>query len=79
MSVNPYSMRSFVEWAEFSTPSLEFYGPVPLPTSDEDWKIWASDVVSLDGIASLGAPSPFEFADWRDWAARLIEVLNDGF
>lgn len=79
MSVNPYSIPDFVTWAEFSTPTLEIYGPIPIPTSEDDWKIWASDVVSLDGIASVGAPSPFDFVDWREWAARLIEVVNDGF
>jgi hypothetical protein len=72
-------MANFVEWASFSIPDLSEYGDIPLPTTDEDWKIWASDVVSIDGISSLGAPSPFDFGDWRDWAARLIEVLNDGF
>jgi hypothetical protein len=79
MSINPYYMPSFIEWASLSLPSLERYGPIADPPDEDDWKTWATSVVLLSSIAALGAPSPYEFSDWKDWAARLIEVLNDGF
>jgi len=75
VSVNPYFMASFKQWASFMVPVLERYGPIPVPPADDGWKKWASDVVLLD----FGAPLPVGFNDWKEWAARLIEVVNDGF
>ena len=79
MSINPYYMSSFREWACRSVPELEEYGVIELPPNEDGWQNWASGVVSLNGIAELGAPSPYQFASWKDWAARLIEVLNNGY
>ncbi len=78
MSINPYYMASFNQWASFSLPLLEKYGPISNPPAEDGWKTWASDVISLDEISSKGAPSPFGFSSWKEWAARLIEVLDDG-
>lgn len=76
--INPYAMPSFQEWADFSLPSLERFGAIEIPPLEDGWKSWASGVVLLNGIAARGAPSPYEFNSWRDWAARLIEVVDDG-
>ena len=79
MSINPYFMSSFKEWALRSVPELELYGVIQIPPDEPDWQNWASGVVSLNGIAQRAAPSPYQFASWKDWAARLIEVLNNGY
>lgn len=79
MSINPYYMAGFQAWASFMVPTLERFGPVPNPPIEDGWKNWASDVVSLDGLLTRNAPSPFGFVAWQDWAARLIEVVDDGF
>jgi hypothetical protein len=79
VSINPYYMKSFQQWAEFMVPTLEIYGVISNPPAESDWQEWASGVVSLDGLVSRAAPMPYGFASWRDWAARLIEVLDDGF
>jgi hypothetical protein len=71
-------MPSFQQWADFSVPTLEMFGPIELPPTEEGWKNWGSSVVSLNGLTARGAPSPYEFSNWRDWAARLIEVVDDG-
>jgi hypothetical protein len=78
MSVNPYPMPSFKLWADFMVPTLQAYGDISVPPEESDWKNWASGVVSLDGLVSRAAPLPYGFASWKDWAARLIEVLDDG-
>ncbi len=75
MSVNPYMTPTFKEWASYMTPSLERFGPVPFPPEEDGWKNWADVIVSLN----FGAPIPQGFRMWREWGARLIEVLNDGF
>lgn len=79
MSINPYQMSSFIDWAQRMVPVLYQYGVIPNPPLEIGWKNWASDVISLDEIAKRGAPSPIGFGDWKDWAAQFVGVINDGF
>jgi hypothetical protein len=79
VSINPYFMPSFQDWAQRSIPELEQYGTIQFPPGEDGWKDWASGVVSLNGLAELGAPMPYQFSSWKDWAARLIEVIDNGF
>lgn len=74
MSINPY-FTAWKTWASFMVPVLQRYGPIPIPSSEDGWKDWANVIVSLN----FGAPLPEGFRDWREWGARLIEVVNDGF
>lgn len=72
-------MPSFQDWAQRSVPGLEVYGQIENPPIETGWQNWASGVVSLNGLAQIGAPSPYQFSSWKDWAARLIEVIDNGF
>lgn len=78
MSVDPRYIPTFVEWSDFMYPDLEEYGPIMQASSENDWKNWGSSLLSLDGIAALAAPSPYEFSDWKEWAMRFVEALDQG-
>lgn len=76
--VDPRFIPSFQEWADYMYDSLEQYGAIEQVTYGSDWKSWAAGLLSLNGIAQLGAPQPYAFSDWKDWAMRFIEVLDQG-
>jgi hypothetical protein len=44
----------------------------------EDWKVWGSGLLALNGVSQRGAPSTYMFDDWREWAMRLMQALNQG-
>lgn len=76
--VDPRFIPSFQEWADFMYPSLQQYGVIEQITYGSDWKSWANGLLSLNGIAQNGAPSPYGFDDWKEWAMRFVEVLDQG-
>lgn len=77
-SIDPRLASSFVEWSDYMNPTLEAYGTIGRAFSDDDWKSWAAGLLSLTGIAEIGAPSPYQFDDWREWAFRFTDLLNQG-
>ena len=76
--VDPRYMDSFEEWSDFMYPTLEQYGVIEQFTYGSDWKSWAAGLLSLNPIARLGAPQPYAFDDWKDWAMRFIGALDQG-
>lgn len=76
--VDPRYIPTFQEWSDFMYPSLERYGVIEQFTTGSDWKSWAAGLLSLNPIARLGVPMPYQFDQWQDWAARLIEALDQG-
>lgn len=76
--VDPRYIETFREWSDFMYPTLEQYGVIEQFSVGSDWKSWASGLLSLNPIASLGVPTPYQFDDWKDWASRLIESLDQG-
>jgi hypothetical protein len=78
MYVDPRYIPSFQDWSDFMYPTLQQYGAIEQFTHGSDWKSWAAGLLSLNGIAQKGAPSPYQFDDWRDWAYRLIDTLGSG-
>lgn len=76
--VDPRFIPTFQEWADYMYPLLEQYGAIEQVTHGSDWQSWAAGLLSLNGIAQVGAPSPYQFEDWKDWAYRLIESLGSG-
>lgn len=78
MAVDPRGIDSFIEWSDYMVPDLEEYGAIGRVFREEDWQDWGAGLLSLSGIATLGIPSPYEFSDWKDWAFRFIDLLNQG-
>lgn len=76
--VNPNFIATFPEWADYMYPTLQEYGVIEQITYGSDWKSWAAGLSSINGLAEIGVPSPYQFEDWKDWAVRLIENLDQG-
>lgn len=77
-TVDPRLTKTFVEWADYTLPSLERYGSIEIASSDDDWQNWAAGILSFGGVARLGVPNPYQFSNWRDWATCLNALLNQG-
>ena len=76
--VDPRYIDSFEEWSDFMYPFLERYGVIEQFTYGSDWKSWAAGLLSLNPLARLGAPQPYAFDDWKEWAMRFIGILDQG-
>jgi hypothetical protein len=77
-TVDPRLTKTFVEWSDYMQPTLEVYGPIPRVFREGDWQEWGAGLLSLGGISAIGAPNPYQFNDWKLWATRLNEILNQG-
>lgn len=64
------------DWCNQMTLDLCPYGVLPLVMSDEQWRPWASQVITLPGLASLAPPSHEDFEDWERWAYAFISSIN---
>jgi len=78
MSIDPRIAPTFVDWAQWSLPDLEQYGQIEIASNEDDWQNWASGLLSFNGIASVGAPNPYQFSDWREWVMRFNQALGQG-
>lgn len=61
-------------WTAKNTPALLAYGGIPILFDDDNWRAWATTVISLPAFAAVNAPRPEHFTDWRDWAWRFNEI-----
>lgn len=77
-TIDPRLTKTFIEWSDYMNPSLEVYGPVGRVFSEDDWQKWGAALLSLPGIAARGAPNPYQFSDWKEWATRFNQTLNQG-
>ena len=78
IGIDPRIVKTFVEWADYMYPDLSEFGVVARAFSEDDWQSWAAGVLSLNGIAQVGAPDPYQFKDWKDWAIRFNGAMNSG-
>jgi hypothetical protein len=76
--IDPRGIPTFDLWADLSYPMLEPYGVIAQHMPGDDWKVWGSGLLALNGIAQRGAPSTYMFDDWREWVMRLNEALSQG-
>jgi hypothetical protein len=78
MTVDPRYIPTFKDWADYSYPDLEVYGAIATVIDDSDWQNWGAGLLSLNGIASAGVPNPYQFDDWKEWAMRLNQIIDQG-
>lgn len=78
MTVDPRFIPTFKDWADYSYPDLEEYGAIAKVLDDSEWQDWGAGLLSLNGIAKVGAPNPYQFTDWREWAMRFNQALGQG-
>lgn len=67
---SPYGLE-FMVWASLVTEALARYG-VRAPVSPDAWQDWAASLLYQPELASI--PSPDGFADWPQWASRVVET-----
>lgn len=77
-AVDPRLVDNVVQWADYMYPTIEQYGVAVQLNDERDWKDWASGLQALSGLAQVGVPSPYMFDDWREWAMRFNEMINQG-
>jgi hypothetical protein len=80
MALNPaiiYDPRyhTFESWASLM---CELYAPqqLEIPNQSTDWKEWAAGLKAIDVFNNEGAPSPYDFNDWQDWAQAMVGAVN---
>ena len=44
--------------------------------ADLDWKSWAAGLLAIDVFVNEATPDPYQFDDWQDWAAALVNAVN---
>lgn len=76
MIVDPRGL-DVVTWSSLVTPLIDKYGPIGVLSDPANWQGWASHVmlqIGLDKLTDL--PSPYAYADWREWAMRF-DLITD--
>ena len=63
------------EWADqlrvdWSTDNIPQWMP------GTSWQQWAASVVAQNTALRGGAPNPYQFATFEDWALRVFQVTN---
>ena len=62
------------DWADQVSFGLDTYGAMP-KLLDDDWQMWASQVLLNHSLPVQSAPSPYVFDDWKLWGQRFLESL----
>lgn len=75
MIVDPRGM-DVITWASMVTPLLDQYGPLGVLRDPAQWQAWANNVMIQIGLDAADLPSPYLYADWREWAVRFDQVTD---
>ena len=67
--------HTFESWASLM---CEAYAPQQLmiPSPLMDWKQWANGLCALDIFMNNGIPSAVGYDAWEDWAAAVVNAVN---
>lgn len=64
-------------WDQWSKLTAELFARQDLGTMSElRWQEWAAGFSGVGYFLNSGVPDPTGFADWRDWAERLVGILT---
>lgn len=77
-TVDPRLVDNVVQWADYMYPTIEQFGVAVQLNNERDWQDWASGLLSLAPLAKVGVPNAYQFSDWREWAMRFNEMINQG-
>lgn len=72
-TVDPWGM-GVRDWTDAMTISVEQYGNLGRLNSDDAWREWGAQLLTLPGLSGSIVPDPYAFGTWQEWAERL----NDG-
>lgn len=65
-------------WDSWSSLMCEAYAGQQLAINvpESEWRSWASGVNAIDVFMVEAIPSPQYYENWQDWAAALINAVN---
>ena len=65
-------------WNSWAALMCEAYGAqnLEIPSSEDEWKGWASGFSGIDLFTKDGVPNPYAFDDWREWAYAVMNTLS---
>lgn len=69
---------SLQEWADTVVLVLDSAWPLGRIDNATRWQDWAVGLVRAPNIAQRVLPDPYQFSDWRDWATRVVPILEGG-
>ncbi len=75
-TVNPAYM-TVRDWADAMVQNLEQFGNLGRLDDEAQWKNWGAQLLNLPGISGSIIPDPYQFDDWRTWAARCVQNLSE--
>lgn len=61
-----------LQWSDAMALDLDRHGAVFRLDREDDWREWASYVVSLPGVNTCDPPLPEGFSTFRAWAQRFV-------
>jgi len=63
------------DWADQIVLDLDNYGSFGRLMNEPEWQDWA---VQFANNTTLGRnlPNPYQFADWKEWAERMAQLLS---
>lgn len=79
MSVNIIdpSFLTVRQWMDFMVLNVEQFGNLGRLDDDAKWQAWGAQLLNLPALSGSIVPDPYQFTDWRTWAARLCQTLSE--
>lgn len=65
------------EWTDAMSINLDFLGPMPHLINPAEWRCWGTALLSTAALGGIIIPNPYEFSEWREWAARANQTLDN--
>ncbi len=67
--------HDFMSWASLM---VEGYAgqQLAIPSSNDEWQEWGAGLLAIDVFANEGAPNPYLYKNWDDWASELVNSVN---
>lgn len=76
MTIDPTHM-TVTDWCD----SMAFIlAPFLVPQkllSENEWKLWARNVIQSPALARVRPPDPEYFSSWREWAYRFNQTIEN--
>ena len=64
------------DWADQVVFDLSSYGPLIRLDDETKWQDWGLQFCFISGLSQKNVPNPHDFADWREWAQRFVQMVD---
>lgn len=76
-NINPQGMEAR-DWCDRMVLELDRFGTIPIIMTNEQWKLWANEVIQLEEISFFNPPSPDGYDDFEEWALDFNDSVFAG-